>query len=30
MSKVYFESVETKLSLKDIYDLVEFETEEIL
>lgn len=29
-SKVYFESVETELSLKDIYDLVEFDTEEIL
>jgi Uma2 family endonuclease len=25
-SKVYFESVETELSLKDIYDLVEFDT----
>ena len=27
-SKVYFESVETEISLRDIYDLVEFEVEQ--
>ncbi|MCY7374405.1 MAG: Uma2 family endonuclease [Pyrinomonadaceae bacterium] len=27
-SKVYFESVKTEISLEDIYDLVEFETEQ--
>lgn len=27
-SKVYFESVDTEISLEDIYDLVEFETEQ--